>query len=53
MTDTFYEYQNNYHKINTINLIILNFVIRRKQSIIQCDKYIFQYGFETDYYPLD
>jgi len=24
-----------------------------KLSIIQCDKYLFQYGFQTDLYPLD
>ena len=26
---------------------------RGKLSIIQCDKYLFQYGFQTDLYPLD
>ena len=34
-----------------VYFFILNY--RWKLSIIQCNKYLFQYGFQTDLYPLD
>ncbi len=34
-----------------VDFFILN--NRGKLSIIRCDKYLFQYGFQTDLYPLD